>query len=81
MDATSVRMPDSLRKAIKILASEDNISMNQYIITAAAEKVSAQKTAAYIQERIKRGSKVDIDSLLAKVPDVDPEPFDEVPSS
>jgi predicted transcriptional regulator len=79
MDATSVRMPDSLRKTVKRLAGEDNISMNQYLITAVAEKVSAQKTAAYIQERIKRGAKVDIDSLLAKVPDTEPEPFDRLP--
>ena len=76
MDATSVRMPDSLRKAVRRLAAEDNISMNQYLITAVAEKVSAQKTAAYIQERIQRGSKVDIERLLAKVPDVAPEPYD-----
>jgi recombinational DNA repair protein RecR len=69
-------MPDSLRKAVRRLAAEDNISMNQYLITAVAEKVSAQKTAAYIQERIQRGSKVDIERLLAKVPDVDPEPYD-----
>jgi predicted DNA-binding ribbon-helix-helix protein len=76
MDATSVRLPNSLRKTIKVLAREDNISMNQYLITAASEKASAQKTAKYIQERIARGSKVDIDSLLAKVPSVEPPDYD-----
>lgn len=76
MDATSVRMPESLRKTVRQLAKEDNVSMNQYLITAVAEKASAQKTAAYIQERIARGSQVDIESLLAKIPDVVPEQYD-----
>jgi hypothetical protein len=80
MDATSVRMPESLRKTVRQLAKEDNISMNQYLITAVAEKASAQKTAAYIQERIKRGSNVDVESLLAKVPDIAPEAYDRYPS-
>jgi hypothetical protein len=76
MDATSVRLPNSLRKTVRVLASEDNISMNQYLITAVSEKVSAQKTAKYIQERIGRGKNVDIESLLTKVPDVEPDPWD-----
>jgi predicted transcriptional regulator len=76
MEATSVRMPNSLRKAVRQLAREDNISMNQYLITAVAEKVSAQKTAAYIQERVQRGEAVNIESLLSKVPDIAPEPYD-----
>jgi hypothetical protein len=80
MDATSVRMPESLRKTVRQLAKEDNISMNQYLITAVAEKASAQKAAAYIQERIKRGSNVDIESLLAKIPDIAPEEYDRYPS-
>jgi hypothetical protein len=72
MDAMSVRMPLSLRKAVKECAKADEVSVNQYLITAAAEKVSAQKTAEFIRARIDRGARVDIERLLAKVPDVEP---------
>jgi hypothetical protein len=42
--------------------------MNQYLITAVAEKVSAQKTAACIQERIQRGSKSTSKAFWQKCP-------------
>jgi predicted HicB family RNase H-like nuclease len=41
MTTLSIRVPDSLHRAIKELASKDGYSMNQFLITAAAEKLSA----------------------------------------
>ena len=41
MTTLSIRVPDSLHRAIKELAAKDGYSMNQFLITAAAEKLSA----------------------------------------
>jgi hypothetical protein len=40
-----LRLPVSLKAAIKDLAARDGISMNQFLVLAAAEKLSAMHTA------------------------------------
>ena len=46
-----------------------NISMNQFIATAVAEKMSALKTYDYLKEREKEGSAKHLNSMLKRVPD------------
>ncbi|MBN1780217.1 toxin-antitoxin system HicB family antitoxin [bacterium] len=41
MSTLSLRIPESLHKRVKKLASEDNVSINQFITSALAEKISA----------------------------------------
>jgi predicted HicB family RNase H-like nuclease len=41
MTTISIRLPDSLHKMAKNIASEDHVSMNQFIASAVAEKISA----------------------------------------
>ena len=41
MSAFTIRLPDSLHDQVRELAERDNISMNQFIAIAVAEKVSA----------------------------------------
>lgn len=53
--------------------------MNQFLITAAAEKLSALETVDYLRERAKRAKLKDFDLLLASVPDTDPDKGDELP--
>lgn len=38
MSTISLRLPDSLHERVRKLAKEDNISINQFIATALAEK-------------------------------------------
>jgi predicted transcriptional regulator len=80
MTTLSIRVPDSLHRAIKELATKDGYSMNQFLITAAAEKLSALETVDYLRHRAERANLKDFDSLLARVPDVAPDPGDELPS-
>lgn len=79
MTTLSIRVPDSLHRAIKELASKDGYSMNQFLITAAAEKLSALETVDYLRERAKRANLKDFDVLLSSVPDTDPDKGDELP--
>jgi predicted transcriptional regulator len=79
MTTLSIRVPDSLHRAIKELATKDGYSMNQFLITAAAEKLSALETVDYLRHRAERANMKDFDRLLARVPDCDPDPGDELP--
>ena len=47
MSTLSVRLPDSLHKMAKELAVLENISVNQLISSALAEKISALMTEEY----------------------------------
>lgn len=76
MSVLSIRLPDSLHQVVKTVAAEDSISINQFIASAVAEKVSALTTEKYIQERASRASKANFQAVLANVPDVVAEPFD-----
>lgn len=73
MSTISIRLPDSLHKMAKTIAAEDHVSMNQFIASAVAEKVSALSTERYLQERAARASAEKFHSALAAVPDSEPE--------
>jgi uncharacterized protein (DUF1778 family) len=57
----ALRLPASLKKAVEAVAREDGTTLNQFIVSAVAEKLSALKTADYFAERATRG---DIDAAL-----------------
>jgi hypothetical protein len=78
MSVLSLRLPDSLHKQVKELASRDGISINQFVTTAVAEKMSALMTEEYLRERAARGSRAKYEAALAQVPDVEPEDRDRV---
>jgi uncharacterized protein (DUF1778 family) len=76
MSTLSVRLPDSLHKQIRRLAKQEGISINQFISTAAAEKMAALMTVDYLEERAKRGGREKFDAALDRLPDVEPESYD-----
>jgi predicted transcriptional regulator len=78
MSTISVRLPDSLHSMAKALASQDNASMNQFIASAVAEKVSALATESYLRERVERGSASKFQAALEAVPAQKPQDFDQL---
>ncbi|MDE2216547.1 MAG: toxin-antitoxin system HicB family antitoxin [Planctomycetota bacterium] len=76
MSTLSVKLPESLHKKIKKIAKEEKVSINQFISSAAAEKISAIMTVDYLEKEAKLGKKKDFEIILKKVPDVEPEPYD-----
>lgn len=78
MSTLSLRLPDSLHKRVRDLAQQEGISINQFISTAVAEKMAVFMTLDYLEERAKRGSREKFLAVLAKVPDIAPEPDDEL---
>ena len=72
MSTISLRLPDSLHEQIRKLANMDGISINQFISTAAAEKLAALMTVDYLEERAKRGTRQRFEAALKRLPDVEP---------
>lgn len=46
-----LRLPLSLKAAVEKFSKEDGTSINQFVVMAVAEKVSAINTAAFFEER------------------------------
>lgn len=68
MATLSLRLPDSYHTMVKEIAEKDEISINQFIISAVAEKISALETQDYLEKRAGKGSKDKFLAVLAKVP-------------
>ena len=81
MSTLSVRLPTSLHRQLKELATQERVSMNQLISSAVGEKLAALMTASYLEERANRGSRNAYRALLSKVEDVAPEHRDTLPSN
>jgi hypothetical protein len=78
MSALSIRLPDSLHKRIKEVARRDNVSINQMIALAVAEKLSALETEDYLGKRASRASKEKFKKALSKVPNRKSEAQDQI---
>ena len=79
MSALSLRLPNFLYEQIRDLAKKEGISINQFISSAAAEKMSALLTEKYIKERAGRASREKFQAVLEKVPDISPDECDRFP--
>jgi hypothetical protein len=56
MSTLSLRIPKSLHEQIRQLTKKTGISINQFVASAATEKMSALLTEEYIEARAKRTS-------------------------
>jgi hypothetical protein len=81
MNHLNVQPPDSLYQSLQALAEQDSISVDQFIATAVAEKIAALTTKTYLEEWAKRGRRSKYEAVLAKIPDIEPETYDQLPTS
>lgn len=77
MTALTIRLPNSVHESIKELARKDGISVNQFIASAAAEKMASLQTLAYLRSEAAQGRREDFEALLRLVPDVPAQPDDD----
>ncbi|MGL5114798.1 MAG: YlcI/YnfO family protein [Beijerinckiaceae bacterium] len=75
----ALRLPASLKAAAETLAREDGATLNQFIVTAVAEKLSAMKTATFFEERAKRGDVAAFDRFMSREGGEAPPDGDHVP--
>lgn len=76
MSTLSLRLPESLHKSARELAEKENISINQLITLALAEKLSALGAEDYLEMRAKRASKAKFLKAMSKVAKVKPPDYD-----
>ena len=70
MTALTVRLPNSVHAKIRELAARDEISVNQFIASAAAEKLASMLTLDYLRQESTQGRLQDFERYLNAVPDI-----------
>ena len=76
MSTLSLRIPDSLHQEVKSLVKKEGISINQFISSAVAEKMSALLTEEYLMKRAQKGNQQAFVEAMSKVPDIEPDSDD-----
>ena len=72
MSTLSIRLPDSLHQAIKEISYEDHVSINQFVMLAVTERVSALHFAKRLEVRANRVTRKDFLAVLKKTPSIIP---------
>ena len=73
-----LRLPRSLKEAVEKLSREDGTSINQFVASAVAEKVSALQTARFFQDRRARADFRTFDRIMKRRRGEPPRKGDEV---
>jgi len=74
-----LRLPRSLKTAVERQSKEDRTSINQFVATAVAEKLSALQTAEFFADRKKRADFKAFDKLMKRSGGSPPRAGDEMP--
>ncbi len=73
MSQYALRLPNSLMEAARRVSKEENASMNQFFVTAIAEKLSALETEKLLNSRAKGADVEHFLQAMDRVPNVPPE--------
>jgi hypothetical protein len=74
-----LRLPRSLKEAVERLSRQDGTSINQFVATAVAEKVSALRTARFFKDRRARADFKTFDKIMRRRGGKPPREGDEMP--
>jgi hypothetical protein len=75
----ALQIPESLLKRAEKLAQEDGVSLDIWVTSALAQKIGVVETAAEFFKRRGAGAEQGLKHYLDMVPDVQPDPGDELP--
>lgn len=76
MTTVSIPIPDSVLQGIQELAAKDGYTIESFMASAAAEKLSVFQGVEYLKKRAARADLADFGRLLDRAPDVEPEAHD-----
>lgn len=74
------RLPRSIKVAVEKMARNEGVSMNQFVVTAVAEKLAVLNTAAYFAECKSRADMAAFKRMLKRKGGVAPREGDELSS-
>ena len=77
MAALTIRLPNSVHQKIKELAARDEVSVNQFIASAASEKMASVLTLDFLKSEATKGKRSDFEHYLSMVPDAPAQAGDE----
>ncbi len=78
MTALTIRLPNSVHEKIKELAARDDVSVNQFIASAASEKMASVLTLDFLKSEAVNGKRRDFEHYLSMVPDAPAQAGDEL---
>ncbi|EGJ35374.1 MULTISPECIES: hypothetical protein [Moorena] len=73
-----LELPETLLKEIQRLAAENQVSIEQWLLSAVTEKMEAHKVTKLLQSYADKADYKRFDAILASVPDTEPIPGDEL---
>jgi len=79
MSKLTVELSESLRRSIEALAAKEGYSVEQFLASAAAEKMAALRTLEYLRSEAAGGRREDFERFLAAVPSREPVETDRLP--
>lgn len=79
MTKLTVELPESLQRSIAALAEQEGYTVDQFLATAAAEKMAAMQTLEHLRREAASGRREDLERFLAAVPRREPADTDRLP--
>jgi hypothetical protein len=73
MSILSIELPDSLQKSIEALALNQGYTLNQFLATAATEKLEAMAGLEFLRKEAEFGRREAFERYLEAVPDIPPQ--------
>jgi hypothetical protein len=72
MSTLSIEIPTSIHRNAQRFADQEGITLSQLVSSAVGEKLAAFEAIKMLEERALKGSHVNIESILAKIPPNEP---------
>jgi len=79
MSKLTFELPESLHRSIQTAAEREGYSIDQFLASAAAEKLAALRTLDYLRREAAGGRREDFERFLAAVPNRQPIETDRMP--
>ncbi len=77
MSAVTVKLPNSLHKKLEELAAKEGFSLEQFLASAAAEKLAAMLQTKFFEREAELGTREAFEKVLSAVPNGEPENQDD----
>jgi len=72
MSTLTIQLPESLKKSIETLAAREGYTVDQFVTSAAGEKLAVSLTRDFLCREAEAGRRGDFEHYLAAVPAVAP---------
>jgi hypothetical protein len=69
MSRILISLPDSIIRGLREMTRDEGVSIEQFVSSAIAEKLSVYLSDEYLQERAQRGSREKFLAVLDNAPD------------